>query len=93
MDGAAVARQIADVMITEDDLSGLLLLRELSERLMERIDSNYRFIMSFNGALILLGALGILPPATSAMLHNLSTLGISLKSMTNLLPERESLAG
>ena len=50
-----------------------------------RIRSNYRFVMGFNGSLIALGALGILPPATSAMLHNLSTLGVSLRIMTNLL--------
>ena len=53
-----------------------------------RVASNYRFVLSFNSALIILGALGILQPATSAMLHNLSTIGISLKSMTNLLPEK-----
>jgi cation transport ATPase len=52
---------------------------------MARIRSNYRFVIGFNGGLIVLGALGILPPSTSALLHNLSTLGISLRSMTNLL--------
>ena len=57
----------------------------------QRVGSNYRFVLSFNSALILLGALGILPPATSAMLHNLSTLGISLRSMTDLLEQKPSL--
>ena len=59
--------------------------------LQKRVGSNYRFVLSFNSALILLGALGILPPATSAMLHNLSTLGISLRSMTDLLEQKPSL--
>lgn len=58
---------------------------------MDRIQSNYRFVIGFNGTLIALGALGILPPATSAMLHNLSTLGVSLRSMTDLLPEEDKL--
>ena len=64
----------------------LVQLRRLSVALMNRIQSNYRFVIGFNGGLIALGALGILAPATSATLHNLSTLGISLRSMTNLLP-------
>ena len=58
---------------------------------MDRIQSNYRFVIGFNGSLIALGALGILPPATSAMLHNLSTLGVSLRSMTDLLPDEDKL--
>ncbi|MCI8943993.1 MAG: HAD-IC family P-type ATPase, partial [Oscillospiraceae bacterium] len=84
-DGAAIAREIADITIGADDLHELVSLRRLAGRLTERIRSNYRFVMGFNGALIALGALGVLPPATSAMLHNLSTLGVSLRSMTNLL--------
>ena len=87
-DGAAIAREIADITITADDLYELVRLRMISAGLMARIRANYRFVMSFNGGLIVLGALGILPPATSAMLHNLSTVGISLRSMTNLLDER-----
>ena len=83
-DGAAIAREIADVTIAANDLYELVKLRFLSQCLMRRIRSNYRFVISFNGGLIALGALGILPPATSAMLHNLSTLGVSLRSMTNL---------
>ena len=64
-------------------------LRKLSEALMARIHRNYRFIVGFNFSLIVLGVAGILPPTTSALLHNMSTLGISLKSMTNLLPDGE----
>jgi heavy metal translocating P-type ATPase len=86
-DGAAIAREIADVTIAADDLYELVTLRRLATGLLRRIHGNYRFIIGFNGGLIALGALGILPPATSAMLHNLSTLGISLRSMTDLLGE------
>jgi P-type E1-E2 ATPase len=85
-DGAAIAREIADITIAADDLRELITLRTISTELLRRIQRNYRFVIGFNGGLIVLGALGILPPATSAMLHNLSTLGISLRSMTNLLP-------
>ena len=86
-DGAAIAREIADITISADDLYELVTLRRLSDMLMRRINSNYRFIMSFNSVLILLGVLGILPPATSALLHNGSTIAISLRSMTPLLGE------
>ena len=84
--GAAIAREIADVTIRADSLEELVTLKAIANALQKRVGSNYRFVLSFNSALILLGALGILPPATSAMLHNLSTLGISLRSMTNLMP-------
>ena len=84
-DGAAIAREIADITISADTLEELVILRRVSMALMRRIERNYRFVIGFNGALIALGALGILPPATSAMLHNLSTLGVSLRSMTNVL--------
>ena len=84
--GAAIAREIADITIASEDLFALVTLRRLSEELMNRIHRNYRFIVAFNFSLIVLGVLGILPPTTSALLHNMSTLGISLKSMTNLLP-------
>jgi len=84
-DGAAIAREVADITISEDDLYSLVTLRHLSTALMRRIRYNYRFIMSFNSALIALGVAGILPPATSALLHNTSTIAISLKSMTDLL--------
>ncbi|MBQ8402279.1 MAG: heavy metal translocating P-type ATPase, partial [Clostridia bacterium] len=68
-----------------DDLYALVTLRRLSMALMKRVDVNYRFIISFNLILILLGVGGVLSPATSALLHNLSTLGVSMHSMTNLL--------
>ena len=84
-DGAAIAREIADITIAADSLSELVSLRRIAGCLIARIQSNYRFVIGFNGCLIALGALGILPPATSATLHNLSTLGVSLRSMTNLL--------
>ena len=89
--GAAIAREIADVTIRADSLEELVTLKAIANALQKRVGSNYRFVLSFNSALILLGALGILPPATSAMLHNLSTLGISLRSMTDLLEQKPSL--
>ena len=85
-DGAAIAREIADITIAADSLFELVTLRQIAQRLMRRIHSNYRFVIGFNGTLIGLGVAGVLAPASSAMLHNLSTLGISLRSMTNLLP-------
>ena len=69
----------------------LTMLKSIANALQKRVGSNYRFVLSFNSALILLGALGILPPATSAILYNLSTLGISLRSMTDLLEQKYSL--
>ena len=84
-DGAAIAREIADVTIAADSLRELVILKSIANGLQKRTRANYRFIMSFNSALIVLGAMGVLPPATSALLHNASTLGVSLKSMTNLL--------
>ena len=86
-DGAAIAREIADVTIADDDLYTLVTLKDISDLLTRRIQRNYRFIMTFNSALILLGAFGVLPASTSAWLHNLSTLAISADSMSNLLPE------
>ena len=84
-DGAAIAREIADITIAADDLRELVLLKMIANNLVRRIDRNYRFVLGFNGSLIVLGAAGILQPATSALLHNASTLGISVQSMTNLL--------
>ncbi len=84
-DGAAIAREIADVTISADDLFALVTLKELSDALMQRISGNYRFIIGFNLMLIILGVAGVLPPATSSLLHNTSTIAISLKSMTDLL--------
>lgn len=83
--GAAIAREIADVTIASEDLFELVTLRQLSQQLMRRIHRNYRFIVSFNCMLIALGVAGVIQPTTSALLHNASTLGISLDSMTDLL--------
>ena len=82
--GAAIAREIADITISADDLYALVELKRLSNALMSRIGWNYRTIIGFNGGLIALGVLGVLPPATSALLHNASTLAIGLRSMTEL---------
>lgn len=88
--GAAIAREIADITIAADSLWELVRLRRLAMALMHRIQNNYRFVIGFNGVLIGLGMAGILPPTTSAMLHNLSTLGVSLHSMSALpLPPEE----
>ena len=84
-EGAEIAREIADITVAADDLAEILVLRMLSNRLMKRIHRNYRFIVTFNAGLILLGVGGILQPTTSALLHNTSTLYIGLKSMGNLL--------
>ena len=92
-DGAAIAREIADITIAADSLWELVRLRQLAMGLMYRIQNNYRFVIGFNGALIGLGVAGILPPTTSAMLHNLSTLGVSLHSMTALpLPKQNTVS-
>ena len=86
--GAALAREIADITIAADTLWELVELRRIAAELMRRIHSNYRFVIGFNGALIALGVTGILSPAASAMLHNLSTLGVSLRSMGPLPQEK-----
>ena len=83
--GAAIAREVADVTIAAEDLQELVYLKQLSDALMARIRRNYRFIMGFNGGLIGLGALGVLPPAASALLHNGSTVLLSANSMTPVL--------
>ena len=88
-DGAAIAREIADITIAADSLWELVELRRIAMALMDRIHSNYRFVIGFNGALIALGLAGILSPATSAALHNFSTLGVSLRSMSALPPHRK----
>ena len=89
-DGAAIAREIADITIAAENLFELVALRRIAQGLMSRINSNYRFVIGFNGSLIGLGVAGVLAPATSAMMHNLSTLGISLRSMTNLIDSSET---
>ena len=83
--GAAIAREIADITISADDLLELIVLRRISNRLMDRIGNNYRRIMLFNGGLIALGLFGMMPPASSALYHNISTIYFSLDSMKNLL--------
>lgn len=87
--GAAIAKEIADITIASENLFEIVTLRKLSEALMARIHRNYRFIVSFNLMLIILGVSGVILPTTSALFHNMSTLGISLKSMTNLLEEKD----
>ncbi len=87
-DGAEIARQIADITISSSNLESLVTLREICTLLMKRIRFNYRTIVGFNTALIILGVFGVLPPAVSAMLHNGSTLALGLNSMTKLLPEK-----
>ena len=88
--GAAIAREIADITVSSEDLFALVTLRRLSQALMERIRGSYHFIVGFNLTLIALGVAGVLPPTTSALLHNGSTLGISLRNMTDLLDENKS---
>ncbi|MCR5467695.1 MAG: cadmium-translocating P-type ATPase [Lachnospiraceae bacterium] len=85
--GASIAREIADITISSDDLGALLTLRSLSTNLMNRINLNYNSIIGFNSFLIIMGILGFFTPTTSAFLHNASTIAISMKSMTNLLDE------
>jgi len=83
-EGADIAREIADITISARDLHQLIVLKELSNLLMDRVNFNYDFVVGFNALLIGLGVMGILPPATTALLHNGSTIAISLHSMTNL---------
>ena len=85
--GAAIAKEIADITISAQDLFCLVTLRKVSEGMMKRIGSNYRRIIGFNAALMLLGASGIITPAMSALLHNSSTVAISLASMKNYLED------
>ncbi len=84
-DGAAIAREIADITISADELYELVTLKEISDAMMDRISSNYRFIIGFNGLLILLGVTGVISPASSALLHNTSTIASGLYSLTPLL--------
>lgn len=84
-DGAEIAREIADITVSADDLNEIVTLRMLSGALMKRIHKNYRQIVTFNAGLIALGVAGVIPPTTSALLHNTSTLLIGMDSMKNLL--------
>ena len=88
--GAAIAREIADITFAAEDLHELVTLRKIAVGLQKRIARNYRFILGFNGGLIALGAIGVLAPALSALLHNASTLGVTMYSLTNVLPEEET---
>lgn len=88
-DGAEIAREIADITIVADDLRVIVTLKKLANAMMKRIQSNYRGIVGINSGLIALGVGGVIQPTTSALLHNTSTLAISLKSMQDLLPEEE----
>ena len=85
--GAVIAREVADVTIAAEDLRELVWLKRLSDALMRRINRNYRFVMGFNGALIVLGAVGLLPPAAGALLHNTSTILLGMDCLTKLLDE------
>lgn len=90
-DGAQLAREIADITISGENLYQLVVLKQISNRLMRRIHRNYRFVIGFNTGLILLGLSGIIAPGTSALCHNMSTLGITVESMTNLLNGEEEM--
>ena len=89
-DGAAITKEVADIMIASEDLNQLVILRQLSQKLQKRIHGNYRFILTFNSALITMGILGVLPPALSAVLHNGSTIYTGLKSTTSLLESEQN---
>lgn len=86
-DGAEIAREIADITIASDDLMAVVTMKRLADAMMRRIQRNYRGIVGINSSLIALGVAGVIQPTTSALLHNTSTLAISLRSMKNLLPE------
>lgn len=88
--GAAIAREIADITIASDNLESLVELRKISCALMERIKSNYRFIVGFNSSLIILGSLGLITPSSSALLHNGSTIMTGVKSTTRLIDKRDN---
>ena len=88
-EGAQLAREIADITISEDNLYQLITLREISDKLMNRIHFNYRFVVGFNLGLIVLGLAGVLQPSTSALLHNGSTIALGVHSTTKLLPDSE----
>lgn len=88
--GAAIAREIADITISADDLHCLLTLKKVSDGMMKRIDRNYRTIIGFNSLLMILGATGMITPTLSALLHNSSTIAIALAGMRNYLPTEAS---
>lgn len=86
-EGADIAREIADVTISENDLNGLVTLKQCADALMKRLKHNRHFIVTFNTGVIVAGAFGLFTPGLSAILHNTSTVAICLHSMRNLLPE------
>lgn len=86
-DGAAIAREVSDITVEADDLYALLTLKILSDKMMKRIRRNYRFIVGFNFSLIAFGIAGIIQPTTAALLHNVSTVGISIGGTKSLLKE------
>lgn len=88
-DASDIAKEAADITLRGADLTKLAQLRELSVQLMERINKNYRFIVGFNSALLVLGVAGIIPPTLSAFLHNASTMGICAKSMLPLIKDKD----
>lgn len=88
-DGAAIAREIADITIAADDLNELVVLKEIANGLNNRVDRNYRFVLGFNSALIVAGVAGLIAPTLSALLHNTSTVAISLASMTDIRKNNE----
>lgn len=88
-EGAQIARDIADITISGSDLFGLLTLKEIANRLMKRVNHNYHFIIDWNLGLIALGVMGVIQPGTSALLHNASTIGIGIHSLSDLLPEEK----
>ena len=88
-DGAAIAREIADITIAADDLNELVVLKEIANGLNNRVDRNYRFVLGFNSALIVAGVTGLIAPTLSALLHNTSTVAISLASMTDIRKSNE----
>ena len=90
-DASDIAREVADITLLTSDLSRLIVLRDLSEKLFARLHANYRFITLFNTSLIALGICGVISPVTSALLHNISTMGVVVQSMRRFLPERDNL--
>ena len=86
-EGSQLAREIADITLSHNDLGGLVTLKTISNLLMKRIHANYRFVMGFNSGLLALGLAGVLAPGASAFLHNMSTLAVGIHGMTDLLPD------
>ncbi len=91
--GAAIAKEVADITISAEDLHEIVVLKQIADALQKRIDNNYHGIMGFNTALIILGVLGIMQPGTTAILHNMSTILFGLHSMTDLLREENLKIG